>query len=50
MPATLDIDDLTSEGPVVLTLTAQDLTDVADELSAYHAHFAPFFQRREQRA
>ncbi len=49
MVATLDIDDLTSQAPVVLTLTAQDLADLADELSAYHAHFAPLFQRREQR-
>ena len=49
MQATLDIDDLTSEAPVVLTLTPHDLADVADELSAYHAHFAPLFQRREQR-
>ena len=49
MQAALDIDDLTSEAPVVLTLTAHDLADVAEELSAYHAHFAPLFQRREQR-
>ncbi len=49
MQATLDINDLTSQAPVVLTLTPQDLTDVADELTAYHAHFAPLFQRREQR-
>jgi SRSO17 transposase len=49
MVATLDIDDLTSQAPVVLTLTAQDLADLADELRAYHAHFAPLFQRREQR-
>jgi hypothetical protein len=51
MQAALDIDDLTSEAPVALTLSAHDLADVADELSAYHAHFAPLFlfQRREQR-
>jgi SRSO17 transposase len=49
MQATRDINDLTSQAPVVLTLTPQDLTDVADELTAYHAHFAPLFQRREQR-
>ena len=49
MQATLDINDLTSQAPVVLTLTPQDLTDLADELTAYHAHFAPLFQRREQR-
>jgi SRSO17 transposase len=49
MQAALDIDDLTSEAPVVLTLTPHDLADLADELRAYHAHFAPLFQRREQR-
>jgi SRSO17 transposase len=50
MQAALDINDLTSEAPVVLTLTPHDLADLADELRAYHAHFAPLFQRREQRA
>jgi SRSO17 transposase len=50
MQAPRDITDLTSQAPVVLTLAPQDLTDVADELTAYHAHFAPLFQRREQRA
>ena len=50
MLATLDSDDLTSQAPVVLTLTPQDLADLPDELTAYHAHFAPLFQRREQRA
>ena len=49
MQATGEINDLTSQAPVVLTLTPQDLTDVADELTAYHAHFAPLFPRREQR-
>jgi len=49
MQAALDMTDLMSEAPTVLTLTAQDLADVVEELSAYHAHFAPFFQRREQR-
>jgi SRSO17 transposase len=50
MQAPLDITDLTSQAPVVLMLTPQDLTDVADELTAYHAHFAPLLRRREQRA
>ena len=50
MHAARDMDDLTREVPVVLTLTAQDLADVGEELAAYHAHFAPLFQRREQRA
>ncbi len=49
MQATLATNDLTSQAPVVLTLTAQDLNGLADELSTYHALFAPLFQRREQR-
>src|SRR5918998_679973 len=49
MQATVDVNDLTSQAPVVLTLAPHALTDVADELTAYHAHFAPLFQRREQR-
>ena len=49
MQAALDIDDLTSAAPLVLTLTPHDLADLADELQAYHAPFAPLFQRREQR-
>ena len=50
MQAAVDIDDLTSEVPGVLTLTAHDLADVSDDLHAYQTHFAPLFQRREQRA
>ncbi len=50
MPAVLDADDVTSEAPLVLTLTPPDIAELADELTAYHAHFAPLFQRREQRA
>ena len=50
MQAALDIDDLTSEAPIVLTLPPHDLADLADEVQAYHAHFAPLSQRREQRA
>ncbi|MDQ6810269.1 MAG: hypothetical protein M3Z95_00020 [Actinomycetota bacterium] len=49
MPRGLDTDYVTSEAPVALTLAAHDLADLADELSAYHAHFAPLFPRREQR-
>src|SRR5262249_59808319 len=42
----------TDAGPVpaVVTLTPEDLADLGAELAAYHAHFAPFFARREQRA
>jgi len=46
----LDANDVTSEAPLVLTLTPHDIADLADELTAYQAHFAPLFQRREQRA
>jgi SRSO17 transposase len=44
----LEIEDLTSETPVALTRTPRDLADLADELRAYHARFAPLFRRREQ--
>lgn len=50
MQAALSMGDLTSEVPGVLTLTAHDLADVSDDLHAYQTHFAPLFQRREQRA
>jgi len=50
MPVVLDTDDVTSEAPLALTLAPHDMADLADELRAYHAHFAPLFQRREQRA
>jgi len=33
-----------------LTLTSADLADLVPALTAYHAEFAPFFARREQRA
>ncbi len=42
--------DLTSGAPAVRTLTAAELEGLVEELAAYHAHFAPLFQRREQRA
>src|SRR5215210_3560604 len=42
--------DLTSALPPVRTLTAADLQGLGEELAAYHAHFAPLFRRREQRA
>jgi SRSO17 transposase len=42
--------DLTGAGPAVVTLTPADLAEVGEELAAYHAHFAPLFARREQRA
>jgi SRSO17 transposase len=42
--------DLTAAVPTARTLTAADLDGLVEELGAYHAHFAPLFQRREQRA
>jgi len=30
-------------------LTAEEAVSLAEELTAYHQHFAPFFYRREQR-
>ena len=36
--------------PPVINLAPRDLTDLADQLLAYHALFAPLFQRSEQRA
>jgi SRSO17 transposase len=42
--------DLTTAGPAIVALRPEDLADLGAELAAYHAHFAPFFARREQRA
>ncbi len=42
-------DDQAEAGPALVALTAADLADVGEELTAYHAHFAPLFARREQR-
>jgi len=41
--------DLTPAIPAARTLTAADLDGLVEELAAYHAHFAPLFQRRQQR-
>ncbi len=41
--------DLAPVIPPVRTLTAADLDGLVEELAAYHAHFAPLFQRRQQR-
>src|SRR5436309_772376 len=35
--------------PPIINLAPGDVQTLADELVAYHAHFAPFFQRAEQR-
>lgn len=42
--------DLSGEAPALLALTPEDLADLGEELTTYHAHFAPLFARREQRA
>lgn len=42
--------DLATDVPAERTLTAADIADLADELVAYHAEFAPLFKRYEQRA
>ena len=48
-PAVL-VTDLTDEVPSARPLTAADLAGLLDELADYHAHFAPCFARRDQRA
>jgi SRSO17 transposase len=42
--------DLTPMVPAARTLTVAELAGAAEELGAYHAHFAPLFRRPEQRA
>jgi SRSO17 transposase len=49
-PVSLPTADATSELPVERTLTVAAITDLVDELAAYHALFAPLFKRYEQRA
>ena len=44
------VDDVTAELPAPVALAPRDLAGLAAELAAYHAHFAPLFRRREQRA
>ncbi len=44
------VDDVTGELPAPVALAPRDLAGLAEELAAYHAHFAPLFRRREQRA
>src|SRR5512135_582234 len=52
MPTVLDI---TVDQPpaanlqAVRGLTAEEAVSLAEELTAYHQHFSPFFYRREQR-
>ncbi len=52
MSAVLDVSaDLPKPGalPPLQGLTPTDVASLADELTAYHQHFAPLFSRREQR-
>ncbi len=44
------VDDVTDELPAPVALAPRDLAGLAEELAAYHAHFASLFRRREQRA
>src|SRR3712207_2743222 len=48
-PARL-VADLTDEVPSARPLTDADLAGLLTELADYHAHFAPCFARRDQRA
>jgi len=45
----VDTTDLTTDIPAPRTLTVAAVADLATELAAYHAHFAPLFKRSEQR-
>jgi SRSO17 transposase len=45
-----DVRDLLAEWPTPQALTTAEVVALAEELAAYHAHFAPFFTRSEQRA
>lgn len=44
------MEDVSEEGPHPRTLTVAQVEGLVEELATYHAHFAPFFQRSEQRA
>lgn len=41
--------DVSTAGPRRHALSVPDIEALAEELAAYHAHFAPLFQRSEQR-
>ena len=43
------IRDLLAESPTPQVLTTGEVDALAEELAAYHAHFAPCFTRSEQR-
>ncbi len=50
MDADVSVRDLRAEAPAVRVVMPEDLAQVGEELAAYHAHYAPYFARREQRA
>src|SRR5260221_3362220 len=50
IPDGVPVADLPTTGPAIVALCPEDLADVGEELAAYHAHYAPLFARREQRA
>ena len=41
--------DLTTAVPAVLRMAEGELDEIVEELAAYHAQFAPLYQRSEQR-
>ena len=45
-----EVQDLLGEAPPPRAVAAVEVAALAEELAAYHAHFAPFFRRSEQRA
>ena len=42
-----DVRDLIREAPTPQLLTTTEVEALAEELAAYHAHFAPFFARSD---
>src|SRR2546426_12262457 len=49
IPAAAPLVPPPSGRPPTINLAPRDVAALADELLAYHAHFAPLFQRSEQR-
>jgi SRSO17 transposase len=49
IPAAATLAPPSSGRPPLITLAPRDVEALADELIAYHAHFAPLFARSEQR-
>jgi len=49
IPAAATLAPPPSGRPPVINVAPRDVDTLADELIAYHAHFAPHFTRAEQR-